>query len=107
MNKDHLLGGRCKALGLEMHAHTAVKGIAKAATKAMIKDWQKKRDEALVARDRKALKAAMDQIHHLKRKMRKAMVKTPVPTTAKTPVPTAPPRSASPSRWAKCHKVAA
>ena len=85
LNKDHLLVGLCKALGIEMHAHKEVKGIDKAATKARIKDWQKKRDEALAARDRKALKAAMDQIHQLKRKMRKAMVKSPV--TVKSPVP--------------------
>ena len=82
LNKDHLLVGLCKALGLEMHAHKEVKGIDKAATKARIKEWQKKRDEALAARDRKSLKAAMDQIHQLKRKMRKAMVKSPVPAPA-------------------------
>jgi post-segregation antitoxin (ccd killing protein) len=84
LNKDHLLVALCKALGIEMHAHKEIKGIDKAATKAMIKDWQKKRDEALAARDRKALKAAMDQIHQLKRKMRKATVKSPV-----RPVPAA------------------
>jgi hypothetical protein len=82
MNKDHLLVGLCKALGIEMHAHKEIQGIDKAATKAMIKDWQKKRDEALAAKDRKALKAAMDQIHHLKRKMRKAMVKSTVQAPA-------------------------
>ena len=79
LNKDHLLVGLCKALGIDMHAHHEIKGIDKAATKAMIKDWQKKRDEALAARDRKALKAAMDQIHQLKRKTRKAMVKVKIP----------------------------
>ncbi len=74
LNKDHLLVALCKALGIDMHAHKEVKGIDKAATKARIKEWKKKRNEALAARDRKALKTAMDQIHHLKRVMRKAMV---------------------------------
>ena len=82
LNKDHLLVALCTALGIDMHAHMEIKGIDKAATKAMIKGWQKKRDEALVAKDRKALKAAMDQIHQLKRKMRKAMVKIPAPPAA-------------------------
>jgi len=74
LNKDHLLVGLCKALGIEMHAHKEVKGIDKAATKTRIKEWKNKRNEALAGHDRKALKAAMDQIHHLKRVMRKAMV---------------------------------
>jgi hypothetical protein len=82
LNKDHLLVALCTALGIDMHAHMEIKGIDKAATKAMIRGWQKKRDEALVAKDRKALKAAMDQIHQLKRKMRKAMVKVPAPRPA-------------------------
>jgi len=74
LNKDHLLAALCKALGIDMHAHKEVKGIDKVAIKARIKEWKKKRNEALAARDRKALKTAMDQIHHLKRVMRKAMV---------------------------------
>jgi hypothetical protein len=82
LNKDHLLVALCKSLGIDTHAHKVVKGIDKAATKARIKEWQKKRDEALAARDRKALKTAMDQIHQLKRKMRKAMVRIAVPPPA-------------------------
>src|SRR5450759_2219278 len=74
LNKEHLLVGLCTALGIDMHAHHEVKGIDKAATKARIKEWKKKRDEALAASDRKALKGALDTIHHLKRTMRKAMV---------------------------------
>ena len=74
LNKDHLLVALCKALGVEMHAHHEIKGIDKAATKARIKEWKKKRDAALAASDRKSLKVALDQIHHLKRVMRKAMV---------------------------------
>jgi hypothetical protein len=74
LNKDHLLEALCKALGIDMHAHHEVKGIDKAPLKAKIKEWKKKRDEALAAKDRKALKAAHDHIHHLKREIRRAMV---------------------------------
>lgn len=75
LNKDHLLVALCTALGVDMKAHKEVKGIDKAAVKARIKEWKTKRDAALAAHDRKALKEALDQIHHLKRTMRKAMVK--------------------------------
>jgi len=74
MNKDHLLEAVCKALSIDMHAHHEVKGIDKAATKMKIHEWQKKRDEALAAKDRKKLKVALDHIHHFKHQMRKAMV---------------------------------
>jgi len=76
LNKDHLLVALCTALGIDMKAHKEVKGIDKVAVKARIKEWKAKRDAALAAHDRKALKLALDQIHHLKRTMRKAMVKT-------------------------------
>src|SRR5438067_6926234 len=46
MNKDHLLEAICKALNIDMHVHHEVKGIDKAAVKAKIREWQKKRDEA-------------------------------------------------------------
>ncbi len=74
LNKDHLLVAICKALSIDMHAHHEIKGIDKAAFKARIQEWKKKRDAALAAHDRKALKTALDQIHQLKRSMRKAMV---------------------------------
>jgi hypothetical protein len=51
-----------------------VKGIDKAATKAKIHEWQKKRDEALAAKDRGKLKVALNHIHHFKHLLRKAMV---------------------------------
>lgn len=75
LNKDHLLVALCTALGIDMKAHKEVKGIDKVAVKSRIKEWKAKRDAALAAHDRKALKVALDQIHHLKRTMRKAMVK--------------------------------
>jgi len=74
LNKDHLLVALCKALSLDMKAHHEVKGIDKGAVKLRIKEWKTKRDASLVAHDRKALKAALDQIHQLKRVMRKATV---------------------------------
>ena len=74
LNKDHLLVAICKALNIDMHAHHEIKGIDKQAVKARIQEWKSKRDEALAARDRKALKVAMRQIHHLKHTMRKAAI---------------------------------
>ena len=74
LNKDHLLAAICKALNIDMHAHHEIKGIDKVAIKARIQEWKKKREEALAARDRRALKTALRQIHQLKRTMRKAMV---------------------------------
>lgn len=75
LNKDHLLVALGKALGIDMKAHKEVKGMDKAAVKARITEWKAKRDAALAAHDRTALKVALDQIHHLKRTMRKATVK--------------------------------
>jgi hypothetical protein len=51
-----------------------VKGIDKSAVKAKIREWQKKRDEALAAGDRKALRVALDHIHSFKHQLRKSMV---------------------------------
>ena len=74
MNKDHLLEAICKALSIDMHVHHEVKGVDKTAMKTKIGEWQKKRDEALAAKDRKKLKVALDHIHHFKHQLRKAMV---------------------------------
>jgi post-segregation antitoxin (ccd killing protein) len=74
LNKDHLLAALCKALNIDMHVHHEVKGIDKSATKAKIREWQKKRDEALAAKDRGKLKVALNHIHHFKHQLRKAMV---------------------------------
>ena len=74
LNKDHLLAALCKALNIDMHVHHEVKGIDKAGTKAKIHEWQKKRDDALASKDRKALKVALNHIHHFKHALRKAMV---------------------------------
>jgi len=74
MNKDHLLEAICKVLNIDMYVHHVVKGIDKAGVKAKIKEWQKKRDEALAARDRKSLRVALDHIHSYKHQLRKFMV---------------------------------
>jgi len=74
MNKDHVLKAICTALGIDMHEHHQVVGIDKAAIKNKIKDLKKKRDEALVAKDRVLHKKVLRQIHHLKREIHKATV---------------------------------
>ena len=74
LNKDHLLAAICKALNIDMHVHHEVKGVDKTAIKTKIREWQKKRDEALAAKDRKKLKVALDHIHHFKHQLRRAMV---------------------------------
>ncbi len=74
LNKDHLLVALCKALNIDMHVHHEVKGVDKAAVKTKIREWQKKRDEARAAKDRKQLKVALNHIHHFKHQLRKAMV---------------------------------
>ena len=74
MNKDHLLEAICTALNIDMHVHHEVKGIDKTAVKAKIREWQKKRDEALAAGDRKGLRVALDHIHSFKHQLRKSMV---------------------------------
>ena len=74
LNKDHLLEAMCKALNIDMHAHHEVRGIDKIAVKAQIREWKKKRDEALASKDGAKLRVARNHIHHFKRQLRKAMV---------------------------------
>ena len=74
LNKDHLVAAICKALGIEMHEHHDVIGIDKAAIKSRIKALKTKRNEAITAHDRAALKKARRGIHRLKRQIHKATV---------------------------------
>lgn len=74
LNKEHLLAALCKALNLDMHVHHEVKGVDKRAMKGKIHEWQKKRDDALAAKDRGKLKVALNHIHHFKHLLRKATV---------------------------------
>ena len=74
LNKDHLVVAICQALGIEMHEHHDVVGIDKAAIKSRIKALKTKRNEAISAHDRAALKKARRSIHRLKRQIHKATV---------------------------------
>ena len=74
MNKEHLLGALCTALGIDMHAHHEVKGVDKSALKVKIRELKKQRDGALAAHDHKQLKSVRREIHHLKRMIHRATV---------------------------------
>src|SRR5436190_6178951 len=74
LNKDHLVVAICNALGIEMHEHHDVVGIDKAQIKSRIKALKTKRNEAITAHDRAALKKARRGIHRLKRQIHKATV---------------------------------
>jgi len=74
LNKEHLIVAICKALNIEMHEHHEVVGIDKAVIKSRIKALKTKRDEAISAHDRAALKKARRGIHRLKRQIHKATV---------------------------------
>ncbi|MFN8006678.1 MAG: hypothetical protein U0V70_06610 [Terriglobia bacterium] len=72
MHKNQLLPALCQVLKIEMHEHHNVTGIDKTAIKAQIKDYKKKRDEALNAHDHKELKRVRREMHHLKRLIQRA-----------------------------------
>jgi hypothetical protein len=74
MNKDHLLVGLCKALGIDMHAHHHAVGAEKVKQKAKIKELKKKRDAILASKEHAGLKAVLREIHGLKRALRRATV---------------------------------
>jgi hypothetical protein len=74
MNKDHLLVGLCKALGLDMHVHHHAVGVEKGKFKAKIKELKRKRDEILASKERGELKSVLRQIHGYKRALRRVTV---------------------------------
>jgi hypothetical protein len=74
MHKNDLLIALCKALGIDTHEHHAAAGINKTAIKAQIREFKKKRDEALAAHDHVQLKTFRRQMHRLKRQIRRAAV---------------------------------
>src|SRR3982751_6222311 len=74
LNKDHLVTAICQALNIEMHEHHDVVGIDKASIKSRIKALKTKRNEAITAHDRAALKKTRRSIHRLKRQIHKATV---------------------------------
>src|SRR5256885_5076548 len=63
LNKDHLLAALCKALNIDMHVHHEVKGVDKTVIKTKIGEWQKKRDEALAAKDRDRKSTRLNSSH--------------------------------------------
>lgn len=73
MHKERLLPILCKALGVEIpHHHTVVKGKGEIKTK--IHSLKKERDAAIEKKDYKRLEEIRNEIHKLKRTLRKAMV---------------------------------
>jgi hypothetical protein len=74
MNKDHLLTAVCKALGIDTFIHHHAVGTQKLEMRAKIRTLKKQRDEILAAKDHAPLRGVLDQIHDLKRRLRKAMV---------------------------------
>src|SRR6267378_4341613 len=74
LNKEHLVIALCKALNIDIHEHHDVVGVDKAAIKTRIRALKTKRDSAIAAHDRAALKKARRGIHRLKRRIHKATV---------------------------------
>jgi hypothetical protein len=74
MHKADLLKALCTALHIETHEHHDVAGINKTDVKAKIREYKKKRDEALAAHDHPQLKAIRREIHRLKRMIHRATV---------------------------------
>lgn len=74
MHKEDLVPALCEALGVEAHAHHEVVGIDKSAIKAEIRELKQRRDEALAAGDRVALKRVRRRIHRLKGELRRHTV---------------------------------
>jgi protein-arginine kinase activator protein McsA len=74
MHKDKLLPALCQALGIEAHAHHEVKGINKAKIKKEIRALKKERAAALETKDGDKLHDVREQIHRLKRELRKHIV---------------------------------
>ncbi len=72
MNKDHLLVGVCKALGLDMHVHHHHEaGAERGKIKAKIKALKKKRNEILASPQRDGLNLVLREIHGLKHRLRR------------------------------------
>ena len=77
LNKEHLLVGLCKALGIDHRVHHVAHGIDKTKIKQQIKQLKKQRDEILAAgaeKDSKKLVVTRAKIHQLKRVLRKSML---------------------------------
>lgn len=73
MHKEQLLPILCKALSVEIPHHHVVSSD-KGELKAKIHALKRDRTAAIEKKDYKKLEAIRDEIHKLKRKLRKAMV---------------------------------
>ncbi len=73
MHKDKLLPLLCHVMGIEDHAHHEVVGIDKAGIKQKIRGFKKERLKALEAKDGARLAEVRQEIHKLKRLLRKSI----------------------------------
>ena len=73
MNKQHLISGLAKALGIQ-HEHHDVVGVDKSSIKARIRELKTEREAALASHDHAQLKVVRRTIHRLKRRIHKATV---------------------------------
>jgi DNA-binding IclR family transcriptional regulator len=74
MHKEKLLPALCQALGIEAHKHHVAVGINKSQIKLEIRALKKKREEALAAKKKDTYREILRQIHHLKNKLRRAII---------------------------------
>jgi hypothetical protein len=73
MHKEKLLPLLCKALNVELPHHHVV-GINKTEIKQKIRALKAQRDEALKKKEKESLRTIREQIHNLKRELRRHMV---------------------------------
>ena len=74
LNKEHLLKAICTALNIDMHVHHEVKGVDKAKIKKEIREFKKKRDEAIKSKNSEEQHKARRKIRYLKKVLRRSMV---------------------------------
>jgi hypothetical protein len=73
MHKDKLLPLMCRVMKIEVPHHHVV-GIDKTSIKQQIRQLKAQRDEALRKKDKVKLGETREQIHRLKRELRKHLV---------------------------------
>jgi len=74
LHKAELLTKLCAVFKIDMHHHHVAKSINKTTVKGQIRKLKAARDEALQAKDSAKLQAVREEIHSLKRKLRRAAV---------------------------------
>lgn len=73
MHKEKLLPALCLALGIVSHAHHEVHGINKSSVKMQIRALKRERDQCMQGKDPEQLRHVRQEIHHLKRILRKSV----------------------------------